>query len=177
MQTFLPFPDFQKSAQSLDSQRLGKQRSEVKQLLISIYFETLKGNLWLAEAIGMTTNLLVNPTYGWSRHPARMMWENYPFALITYGMDICTEWRNRGNKDTVLEQLGELAALNPALICDQNWLRVEGLMPSWLGDERLHQSHRSNLLRKDPVWYGTVQGWKDPNDIPYWWPDVTGMTQ
>ena len=42
-------------------------------------------------------------------------------------------------------------------------------MPSWLGDLDFHASHRSNLLRKDPEWYGQF-GWNDPHDLPYVWP-------
>lgn len=44
-----------------------------------------------------------------------------------------------------------------------------GGMPPWLGDEALHASHRSNLIRKDPEWYGRF-GWTEPPDLPYVWP-------
>ena len=33
MQTFLPYPDFERSAKVLDNKRLGKQRVEVLQIL------------------------------------------------------------------------------------------------------------------------------------------------
>jgi hypothetical protein len=36
MQTFLPYPDFRKSAEVLDRQRLGKQRVEGLQLINSL---------------------------------------------------------------------------------------------------------------------------------------------
>lgn len=42
-------------------------------------------------------------------------------------------------------------------------------VPPWLGDERVHASHRSNLLRKDPVWYGQFDWTDNPTD-PYVWP-------
>jgi hypothetical protein len=42
-------------------------------------------------------------------------------------------------------------------------------MPSWLGDERVHSSHRSNLLRKRPEHYGLL-GWTEGPDMPYHWP-------
>jgi hypothetical protein len=41
--------------------------------------------------------------------------------------------------------------------------------PPWLGDNTFHASHKSNLLRKDPVWYGQF-GWSEPTDLPYVWP-------
>ena len=43
------------------------------------------------------------------------------------------------------------------------------LMPRWLGDEKLHASHRSNLLKKDPEYYGRYN-WKESDDLPYHWP-------
>ena len=36
MQTFLPYPDFQLSAECLDYKRLGKQRLEAFQLLVAL---------------------------------------------------------------------------------------------------------------------------------------------
>ena len=52
MQTFLPHRNFQKTAKSLDRQRLGKQRVETWQILQAI------------------TNL----SYEWQNHPAVKMW-------------------------------------------------------------------------------------------------------
>lgn len=44
-------------------------------------------------------------------------------------------------------------------------------LPTWLGNEDFHAAHRSNLLRKDHVWYG-IFGWTEPDDLPYVWPVV-----
>jgi hypothetical protein len=41
--------------------------------------------------------------------------------------------------------------------------------PSWLGDPQFHAAHRSNLLRKDPEYYGKF-GWTEPDDLEYPWP-------
>jgi hypothetical protein len=41
--------------------------------------------------------------------------------------------------------------------------------PWWLGDNRLHSSHRSNLLRKMPDYYVQFK-WTDDPAAPYWWP-------
>ena len=98
-------------------------------------------------------------TQGWRNHPAVRMWRGYEPALITYGLAMCDEWDRRGHADTVR---GKLAA----------HLREEGRpvhLPFWTGDEALHASHRSNLLRKDPEFYGKY-GWTDPPDLPYLWP-------
>ena len=41
-------------------------------------------------------------------------------------------------------------------------------LPPWIGDERLHSSHRSNLLRKDEKFYSQFN-WTEPHDMPYYW--------
>lgn len=41
MQTFLPYPDFEKSAYSLDRQRLGKQRVETLQIMQALFGQKL----------------------------------------------------------------------------------------------------------------------------------------
>ena len=45
--------------------------------------------------------------------------------------------------------------------------------PPWFGDERFHACHRSNLLRKDPKFYGRY-GWKEPANMAYDWPVKDG---
>jgi len=46
-------------------------------------------------------------------------------------------------------------------------LRIK--MPLWLGNTELHASHRSNLLRKDKLFYAQY-GWNESADLPYVWP-------
>ncbi|KAD3515129.1 hypothetical protein GD627_12585 [Arthrobacter yangruifuii] len=87
MQTFLPYPEFARSAAVLDQARLGKQRVETLQLL--------RG--------------LVVPDYGWQHHPALMMWKGFVPALTTYGLAMTDEWIARGHADTVREQILEFA--------------------------------------------------------------------
>src|SRR5947209_15556009 len=52
----------------------------------------------------------------------------------------------------------------------QEDLAARGLLPTWLGDGRIHLSHRSALVRKDPDFYRPVFG-DVPDDLPYHWPD------
>src|SRR5579883_2297362 len=47
--------------------------------------------------------------------------------------------------------------------------RDELRFPWWLGDPRLHDSHKSNLLRKDYHYYSQFH-WNVPPDLPYFWP-------
>lgn len=138
--TFLPSPDFAESARMLDRQRLGKQRVETLQIL--------RANMGI--------------TKGWRNHPAAVMWRDYELALSLYGIYICAEWRMRGYKDTCGLQITMLRAT-----LEHNG--SSDAMPPWLGLDALHESHQSNLLRKDPVFYGKY-GWEVPDDLPYVWP-------
>ena len=92
-------------------------------------------------------------TGAWRNHPAVLMWRGHEEALNQYGREMCLEWIARGYNDSMLERF--VCVGDPDL-------------PSWLGDTRLHLSHQSNLIRKDPEYYGA----KFPNvsaDLPYYW--------
>lgn len=133
----------------LDTRRLGKQRVEALQIIRAL--------TW--------------PVYGWKNHPAVAMWRGYEEALGAYGAAVCAEWASRGHDDTceatMARDLASAGVHVPAR--PQRDLAVAGLLPPWLGDEHLHRSHRSALLRKDPAWYGQL--FDDvPDDLPYEWP-------
>jgi hypothetical protein len=149
MQTFLPYPDYEESAKCLDYRRLGKQRVECKQLLL---------------ALGVTVGAHVPKKSGWKNHPATKMWRGYEIELCRYAIVICWEWRNRGYKDELARQFIFAATVNA--MSTESWI---GKKPPWLGDDFLHSSHRSNLLRKDPDHYGQF-GWEEPDNLPYVWP-------
>lgn len=100
---------------------------------------------------------LENQNYGWQNHPAVKMWRGHSLALAGYGLAICNEWRARGYQDS---------------LWDFFWARCNGLSftsPKWLGDNDFHESHRSNLLRKNPEHYKVFFP-NTPIDLPYKWP-------
>ena len=144
MQTFLPYGRFPDCAKVLDNKRLGKQRVEVIQIL----------------------NALRKPNYGWKHHPAVKMWRGYEWLLCVYGKVICQEWVNRGFKDTCY---GKLDVMQREIM-DSAPLSHTHLVPPWLDDPRLHETHRGNLIRKDPVYYTPHFPGVEPID-GYWWPD------
>lgn len=141
MQTFLPYEDFEASAEVLDYKRLGKQRVETWQIL----------------------RALAGETRGWSNHPASRMWRGYETQLTEYGVVVCREWIRRGYKDTMLQRFEELLEKSTT----QRREKVGG--PDWLGRPDLHRSHQSNLVRKDPDFYGPVFPDVSP-DMEYVWP-------
>ncbi|MEU1088081.1 MSMEG_6728 family protein [Streptomyces sp. NPDC005892] len=151
MQTFLPYPDFHRSARVLDARRLGKQRVEVIQVLR-----------------GLTV-----PGYGWRHHPAVRMWAGYEEALVRYGLDICEAWTETGRADTcaatLLVDLAASRGRARVRVRDGEGLAEAGELPPWLGDEGFHLSHRSALVRKDPDHYRPLFPGV-PDDLPYVWP-------
>ena len=91
---------------------------------------------------------------GWLNHPAVVMWKGYEEALLLYKNKMIEEWILRGYNNT-MEMLG---------------VSDDVAMPHWLGSNRLHASHRSNLLRKDYKFYSQYN-WKESNDLEYYWVD------
>ena len=145
MQTFLPYPDFERCAAVLDRARLGKQRVEVLQILRALRIEG----------------------YGWRSHPVVRMWRGCTEALVAYGLACSREWTGRGHPDTCEVQIAEFAAAART----QAELAGAGALPAWLGDGALHRSHQSALVRKDPAYYRPL--FPDvPDALPYVWPDV-----
>ena len=140
MQTFVPYSDHAKTARVLDRQRLGKQRVETLQILNALH-----------------------PSYskaGWKNHPAVKMWRGHEQALIEYGLYICREWIRRDYQDTCAgKMIAMIHDFDPS----------SALPPDWWGDPEVHDSHKSNLLRKAPDHYG--QWWPEvSDDLPYKWP-------
>lgn len=99
---------------------------------------------------------------GWKNHPAVKMWDGYRAALGMYALTICQEWLNRGYVDNQIPVIMELAG--------KNHHEVRKL-PPWLGKERFHRSHQSNLVRKFPEHYRRYFP-NVPDNLQYEWPTV-----
>lgn len=79
MNVFLSSSHIWDSFNLLDRARLGKQRVELKQILIALE----KGGAW-------------------SNHPATTMWRGHLGFVAQMGIVCCTVWKRRGYKDTML---------------------------------------------------------------------------
>ena len=89
---------------------------------------------------------------GWINHPAVNMWRGFSNLLAYYYNDILDEWIKRGYKNTM-----EYIVCPPSIT-----------EPLWLGNKDFHDSHKSNLLRKDPTFYAQYM-WDVPNNLDYVW--------
>lgn len=144
MQTFLPVADPYECGMIIDPMRLGNQ-------------------IW------RESKTLYND--GWPNHPAYKMWASNKVWLAYYN--------SRLSRAAIKRNLfGPGTALK--------WYRFwrdeckRGIdagestaKPSWLGLDVIHSSHRANLLRKDPVYYGKF-GWSEVPMDGYVWPQDDG---
>lgn len=88
---------------------------------------------------------------GWSHHPATKMWKRYVPALKHYHDVMIDEWESRGYINGM-----------------ERFYIEEWEAPWWLGWDRFHLSHQSNLLRKDKKYYSKY--FNIPSNLPYIWP-------
>ena len=90
---------------------------------------------------------------GWLNHPAVKMWFNHEDALAAYHNAMLYEWMYRGYINNM-----------PKLPHSNNYI-----IPLFIGDKKFHDSHKSNLLRKDFKYYSHF-GWSVGLNAPYYWP-------
>lgn len=90
---------------------------------------------------------------GWRNHPAVKMWRGFERALALYYNLSLLVWKMRGFQSVKLQVIESDG---------------EPILPPFIGQDSFHASHRSNLLRKDPVFYGKY-GWTEPPVLPYQW--------
>ena len=105
------------------------------------------------EALQIIKALTIDD-YGWKNHPCVKMWDGHLDWLKYYMKCAIKEWIRRGFKNT--------------MIIDEDYNLTEDNKPNWLGDDRVHGSHRANLIRKDPKYYSKHK-WTDDPSTPYYW--------
>ncbi|WP_292487085.1 pyrimidine dimer DNA glycosylase/endonuclease V [Methanohalobium sp.] len=91
----------------------------------------------------------------WYNHPAVQMWINHEEALKFYYDTILIEWIKRGYENNM-----------PFMLVNRNEL----VFPEWLGSKDFHDSHKSNLLRKNYGYYSRFN-WNVSDDYQYVWPN------
>lgn len=103
---------------------------------------------------------------GWPNHPASKMWQGYQYHLGLYllaGLEALSE---RGK---------EYPHIRENILIEMAKHKDTGA-PPWLGNDKLHASHRRALLYKNQEWYSQF-GWTESPDVPnekgkfnYYWP-------
>lgn len=172
MNTFLPYESFSESVRCFDDRRLALQQTDATQLLYELCDHRIVHDDDHVAKGRPETSLEYHKR--WHRHFAYRMWEGHFDALAAYALAVLTERHRR--KAHVLYAIANVKALdaNPLFKCSRfNWyqqtLAKKGLLPSWLGTARLHQTHRSYLLSKNPEHYSKL-GWTDVPNLELYWP-------
>jgi hypothetical protein len=138
MQTFLLHKEFKETAKLLDTPRLNKQRVECFQIY----------NCIIGLRLDSVTQEIVGEAKGFLNHPAVRMWKESPAFLCLYAQYISKECAARDIADH--RQLGKFF--------DSRMLRHPFRVPMWWTEEKEREkiiySHRCNMIRKDPEFYG-----------------------
>lgn len=145
MQTFLPDPNYSTSAAFLDKRRCWKQVLEARQILASLGVTVLKKD--------GTPYKKTHPN-----HPIYKMWHKNISSLMVYHDALMNKTLLNGTKTAPFYFF-------------KNWFELlDQNTPDWLGNKNFHDSHKSNLLRKDFEFYSGYN-WDISSDLEYVWPN------
>lgn len=149
MQTFLPYPSFERSAKVLDDEQLLTQCNDVVTILEVLHEINLD-----REDMGED----------WLDHPAIKMWKTYEPQLCLYGLAMCTELQSRTGS-----YMNLVDVITWHFVCATGGEHESGL-PPWFGNPDFHLSHRSYLMSKDYAHYSLYFDVDTPVNIPTFWP-------
>lgn len=162
MNVLLPYPSFDHSVACLDRARLGAQRVECAQVLSTL--RSLSGE---REASHPAARAAVE--MGWLDLPVVAAWRGHESALRVYLSLALAEWRARGYINAVpspYDDDWQPSAMHPWY---RNFSALDRVVvPPWLGDDAVHASHRSYLMRALPEHYAQYD-WREPPDLPLAW--------
>lgn len=126
MQTFLPYENYARSSEVLDSLRLRKQAVECLQIAAA----------------------LLDPSQPYFRHPATLMWTGAEVEFARYTIAVAEELECREfvRSAAVARRAARLALSG----------RPGNERPWWEGLPMFHDGMRGNLVRKDRIWYAPL---------------------
>lgn len=109
----------------------------------------------------------------WEHHPIVKMWKGHDYAILQYGLAMCSEWVKRGFKDTLARKFCREVAGDGCFEEEDsktnNKIKDEYVKyPSWIFDKELQLSHQSNLVRKLPEHYRKYFP-NVPDNLEYKW--------
>ena len=112
-----------------------------------------------AEARQILQHLLFDGPMVGNPH-AYNMWAGWEGHLAFYGMCMAHEWGMRGFRDNTMSWFKGII---------DNGDQLHLTPPPWMDNLWMLRSHRSNLVRKMPHYYGELFP-NTPENMPYLWP-------
>ena len=149
MLTLLPYPSFKQSAKVLFNNELTDQLKTVDRILNVLH---------RVDA----------DISGWNNSPGVLMWEGFESQLCTYGIYLADNIKTRDLTQSVLIDLNTVeSSIIWHLECTGDIGSTD--QPKWFGEEKLHLSHQSELIRINAE-YRSVFPYV-PTDVPIVWPE------
>jgi len=145
MQTFLPYPSYERSADALDPRRLNKQILECVQI----------------------TKALVGETTSWSNHCVTRMWREAPKGVVLFGLACCKEYRKR--PQTRGHHKSEVELVRLLSVCERNGMTEN--YPRWFNRHKIHEAYKKHLASKDRYYIDLFGVEPEPG---YWGVDKDG---
>lgn len=154
LRTLLPYGDFHKSVEVLDTYRVVRQAH---------------------EALLVLNALVGGPKHhiGKNADAAMAMWRGYEPALGFYTTMCIRECHARNGKSIhpAPHLFADGYGVNPAYKFHEHMRPLSEIAyPEWLWNEELHASHRALLLRCDIGFY-VYKGWLDDKTDDFLWPE------
>jgi hypothetical protein len=155
--TWLPYQDFLTTFQTLSDYHVGRQMHEA--------------GIVLDYLVGIGHEKLCD------RFRTTRMWKGYPSALAFYHSMAIREHVMRGGRPlrTAAYDFYHGFQIETLHYAHRKLVPVQEIeYPPWLGDERLHASHRGALFRQYPEHYFHRTDWIEYKDLPLFWPESAG---
>lgn len=156
MITYLPYREYDKTAEVLTDFDLQKQTLHVIMLLNALH-ETDEQNV-----------------RAWGNHPAAAMWRGYEVQLSLYGLAMCAAEMERGFSGSEERSKRMQWHYDTATFPDD--FKME--KPPWYEAPELitwvERTHRSALISREPAWYSKI--WPEiPRDLTISMPKANGQ--
>lgn len=150
--SWLPYANFQQTFECLDDYRLGRQ---------------------MFEAGAIVDDLLGVGSSRWKKHLCARMWKGYESALGLYYSLSIREMHVRKYRTLAVPVYDFYHGYTTATLhyAAKKFLPLSEIVyPPWLGDERLHSSHRAGLLKLEPKFYAQHE-WTESLETPIFYPE------
>lgn len=149
MQTYVPLPNLVESATILSDTDLAEQLDAV------------------LTALDLLHQVEGDAPVTWD--PEVKMWAGYEVHLATYGLNLLEEAASRKIQFPHHEVKSDRVEWHLECATSGDF----GMeYPKWMGDDRLHDSHKAALIRKNPHFYRRRFASIDKS-LPMFWPEIS----
>ena len=129
-------------------------------VLTALQLDNARHNKQITEALQIYT-AIIDPEYGWQKHPTVNRWRPNKEALLVYGMIMYAIWRKKLHDGLRGGKLDHKSGEKIFELLNKITTKIQ--YPEW--PEEVYASHRACLLAKDYDYYSQF-GWKEKPTPP-----------